>query len=136
MASGLAPINSPKLPIIVGLVAMAAFTFVAAETPSNVVAVMAISGAVFFAGGASGMSWALSCRLCRFLLTGYPTVRRSEDVGLRALVKGKLGLAPLSPRGPSIILGVELPFDPSWSARLAVSCRTHSADRRERVHRS
>ena len=32
----------------------------AAETPSNVVAVMAISAAVFFAGGASGMSWALA----------------------------------------------------------------------------
>jgi hypothetical protein len=30
------------------------------ETPSNVVAVMAISAAVFFAGGASGMSWALA----------------------------------------------------------------------------
>jgi len=49
-----------KLPIIIGLVAMAVFTFVAAETPSNVVAVMAISAAVFFAGGASGMSWALA----------------------------------------------------------------------------
>jgi hypothetical protein len=48
MASGLSPM------------AMAAFTFVAAETPSNVVAVMAISGAVSFAGGASGMSWALA----------------------------------------------------------------------------
>ena len=52
MAGGFSPINSRKLPIIVGLVAMAVFTFVAAETPSNVVAVMAISAAVFFAGGA------------------------------------------------------------------------------------
>jgi MFS family permease len=60
MAGGFSPINSRKLPIIVGLVAMAVFTFVAAETPSNVVAVMAISAAVFFAGGASGMSWALA----------------------------------------------------------------------------
>ena len=60
MAGGFSPINSRKLPIIIGLVAMAAFTFVAAETPSNVVAVMAISAAVFFAGGASGMSWALA----------------------------------------------------------------------------
>src|ERR1700740_3588762 len=39
---------------------MAVFPFVAAETPSNVVAVAAISAAVFFAGGASGMSWALA----------------------------------------------------------------------------
>src|SRR5690348_14095601 len=39
---------------------MAVFTFVAAETPSNEVAVTAISAAVFFAGGASGMSWALA----------------------------------------------------------------------------
>jgi MFS family permease len=60
MAGGFSPINSRKLPIIIGLVAMAVFTFVAAKTPSNVVAVMAISAAVFFAGGASGMSWALA----------------------------------------------------------------------------
>jgi uncharacterized protein (DUF1810 family) len=39
MAGGFSPINSRKLPIIIGLVAMAVFTFVAAETPSNVVAV-------------------------------------------------------------------------------------------------
>src|SRR6201998_3448155 len=39
---------------------MAVFTLVAAETPSNVAAVAAISAAVFFAGGASGMSWALA----------------------------------------------------------------------------
>src|SRR3984957_15448149 len=50
MAGGFSPINSRQLPIIIGLVAMAAFTFVAAETPSNEVAVMAISAAVFFAG--------------------------------------------------------------------------------------
>ena len=44
MAGGFSPINSRKLPIIIGLVAMAAFTFVAAETPSNLVAVMAYLG--------------------------------------------------------------------------------------------
>ena len=60
MAGGFSPINSRKLPIIVGLVGMAVSTFIAAETPSNVMAVMAISAAVFFAGGASGMSWALA----------------------------------------------------------------------------
>ena len=60
MRSGFSPINSRKVPIIVGLIGMAAFTFIAAETASNVVAVAAISASVFFAGGASGMSWALA----------------------------------------------------------------------------
>jgi MFS transporter, ACS family, L-galactonate transporter len=60
MRGGFSPINSRKVPIIVGLIGMAGFTFIAAETESNVVAVAAISGAVFFAGGASGMSWALA----------------------------------------------------------------------------
>ena len=60
LMSGFSPINSRKLPIIVGLVGMAVSTFIAAETPSNVMAVAAISAAVFFAGGASGMSWALA----------------------------------------------------------------------------
>jgi sugar phosphate permease len=60
MARGFSPINSRKVPIIIGLVGMAGFTFMAAEAASNVVAVAAISGSVFFAGGASGMSWALA----------------------------------------------------------------------------
>ncbi len=60
MAGAFSPINSRKLPIIVGLVGMAVATFIAAETPSNVMAVTALSAAVFFAGGASGMSWALA----------------------------------------------------------------------------
>ena len=60
MHLGLSPINSRKVPVIVGLLGMAVFTFLAAETPSNVVAIASISGAVFCAGGASGMSWALA----------------------------------------------------------------------------
>jgi cyanate permease len=46
--------------VIAGLIGMAVFTYVAAETPSNVVAVGSIAAALFFAGGASGMSWALA----------------------------------------------------------------------------
>jgi MFS family permease len=60
MLRGISPINSRKLPVIVGLFGMAVFTFGAALTPSNVVAIGCISGAVFCAGGASGMSWALA----------------------------------------------------------------------------
>jgi cyanate permease len=57
---GLSPINSRKVPIICGLIGMAIATFVAAETDNNVVAVAAISVAVFCNGGASGMSWSLA----------------------------------------------------------------------------
>jgi hypothetical protein len=49
-------------------------------------------------------AWALSWRLCRFLPTGYPTVQRSGDFGVRTLVKGKLGLAPLSRCRPALSL--------------------------------
>ena len=35
MAAGFSPVNSRKLPIIIGLIGMAVFTFLAAETPSN-----------------------------------------------------------------------------------------------------
>jgi MFS family permease len=60
MAAGFSPVNSRKLPIIVGLLGMAIFTYVAAETSSNVIAVAAISVAVFCNGGASGQSWSLA----------------------------------------------------------------------------
>ena len=60
MAAGFSPVNSRKLPIILGLVGMAVFTFVAAETTSNFIAVAAISVAVFCNGGASGQSWSLA----------------------------------------------------------------------------
>jgi cyanate permease len=60
MAVGFSPVNSRKLPIVIGLLGMAGFTYVAAETGSNVIAVACISGAVFCNGGASGMSWSLA----------------------------------------------------------------------------
>lgn len=60
MAAGFSPVNSRKLPIVCGLIGMAVFTYVAAETNSNVIAVACISGAVFCNGGSSGMSWSLA----------------------------------------------------------------------------
>jgi sugar phosphate permease len=60
MAAGLSPVNSRKIPIITGLIGMAVFTYIAAKTDSNVLAVAAISVAVFCNGGASGMSWSLA----------------------------------------------------------------------------
>lgn len=60
MAAGFSPVNSRKLPVIVGLVAMALFTVVAAEAASDTLAVAAISAALMFGACASGMSWALS----------------------------------------------------------------------------
>lgn len=60
MAMGFSPVNSRKIPVIIGLLGMAVFTYIAAETASNVVAVACISVAVFCNGGASGMSWSLA----------------------------------------------------------------------------
>ncbi len=60
MAAGFSPVNSRKLPIIIGLFGMAIFTYIAAEATSNVIAVGAISVAVFCNGGSSGMSWSLA----------------------------------------------------------------------------
>ena len=53
-------VNSRKTPIIIGLLGMVAFTVVAAETPSDTLAVAAISAALMFGASASGMSWALA----------------------------------------------------------------------------
>jgi sugar phosphate permease len=60
MATGLSPINSRRIPVIVGLLGMAGFTVLAAETPSNTIAVACISAALMFGACSSGMSWALS----------------------------------------------------------------------------
>jgi MFS family permease len=60
MAAGFSPVNSRKLPIVCGLIGMAVFTYIAAETSSNVIAVACISAAVFCNGGSSGMSWSLA----------------------------------------------------------------------------
>jgi MFS family permease len=60
MRRGLSPVNSRKVPVIIGLLGMVIFTVVAAETPSDTLAVAAISAALMFGAAASGMSWALS----------------------------------------------------------------------------
>lgn len=60
MARGFSPVNSRKIPVIVGLLGMVVFTVVAAEAASDTVAVAAISGALMFGAAASGMSWALA----------------------------------------------------------------------------
>jgi MFS transporter, ACS family, L-galactonate transporter len=60
MQRGFSPVNSRKIPVIVGLLGMVVFTVVAAETASDVLAVAAISGALMFGASASGMSWALA----------------------------------------------------------------------------
>jgi MFS family permease len=60
MRRGFSPVNSRKVPLMIGLLGMVAFTVVAAETPSNVMAVAAISSALLFNGIAAGNSWSLS----------------------------------------------------------------------------
>jgi sugar phosphate permease len=60
MRGGFSPINSRKIPVIVGLLGMVGFTVVAAEAESDFLAVAAISGALMFGASASGMSWALA----------------------------------------------------------------------------
>lgn len=60
MRAGFSPVNSRKVPVIAGLVAMALFTIIAAEAASDAIAVASISAALMFGACASGMSWALS----------------------------------------------------------------------------
>jgi sugar phosphate permease len=60
MRRGFSPVNSRKAPVIIGLFGMVVFTVVAAVTPSDILAVAAISAALMFGAAASGMSWALS----------------------------------------------------------------------------
>ena len=60
MRGGFSPVNSRKIPVVVGLLGMVAFTVVAAEAESDFLAVAAISGALMFGASASGMSWALA----------------------------------------------------------------------------
>ena len=57
---GITVIGSRKLLTVIGLVVMALATLVAAETPSNLVAVASISVAIFFGFGSSGTSWSLA----------------------------------------------------------------------------
>jgi MFS family permease len=60
MAAGFSPMNSRKIPIIFGLVGLAAFTFLAAMTSSVSIAVACISGAMFFTGGLGPLGFALA----------------------------------------------------------------------------
>lgn len=59
MARGMAPMNSRKWPICVGLIGAALFTIPAAYTPSTVMAIVYISAAMAFVNMASGGAWAL-----------------------------------------------------------------------------
>lgn len=56
---GVMPIDSCRIPIVVGLFGAAACTTLAAFATSDVLAVAAISGSVFCGSGASGMSWGM-----------------------------------------------------------------------------
>jgi MFS family permease len=60
MARGASAINSRKFPTVAGTVAMGLATLVAATTPSNTIAVAAISATMFFGFFASGTSWSLA----------------------------------------------------------------------------
>jgi MFS family permease len=59
-ARGMSPVNSTKIPAVVGLTGMACLTIVAALTPSTFVAVTAISVALTFNGMAGAMCWAMA----------------------------------------------------------------------------
>ena len=58
--AGMTPINSRKLPIILGMVASAGLTAIAAVTPSNPVAIGCISVSMFFGNLAGAAIWALA----------------------------------------------------------------------------
>jgi sugar phosphate permease len=60
MQAGLSPINSRKVPIIVGMIGMATFTVVAALAPSNTVAVVCIAVSMFLGNMAGATIWALA----------------------------------------------------------------------------
>jgi sugar phosphate permease len=60
MAGGFSPINSRKLPIIVGMIGMASFTVLAALATSNLVAVACITVAMFLGNMAGATIWALA----------------------------------------------------------------------------
>ncbi len=57
IARGVSPISACRLPVVVGLLAAALCTVIAAEAPSDVAAVAAISATLFFASCATGQSW-------------------------------------------------------------------------------
>jgi sugar phosphate permease len=57
---GFSPINSRKLPVIIGMIGMAGFTVLAALTPSNTVAVLCITVAMFLGNMSGATIWALA----------------------------------------------------------------------------
>jgi MFS family permease len=57
IARGTSPINSCRIPVVVGLLAAAACTALAAVAGSDVMAVGAICGSLFFGSCATGQSW-------------------------------------------------------------------------------
>ncbi len=59
IARGGSPIGSCRLLVVIGLLAAAACTVIAAEAPSDVLAVAAISATLFFSSCATGQSWSL-----------------------------------------------------------------------------
>jgi sugar phosphate permease len=58
--SGFSPINSRKLPIVIGMIGMASFTVLAALAPSNVLAVAYIVVAMFLGNMSGATIWALA----------------------------------------------------------------------------
>ncbi len=59
IARGGSPIGSCRLLVVIGPLAAAACTVIAAEAPSDVLAVAAISATLFFSSCATGQSWSL-----------------------------------------------------------------------------
>ncbi len=57
---GYSPVNSRKVPLVVGLIGVAGFTIAAAEVSSNVAAVACITMAMVSGSMASGLYWALA----------------------------------------------------------------------------
>jgi MFS family permease len=60
LRGGMSPINSRKFPTVAGTLIMALATLVTALTPSNTIAVAAISVTMFSGFFASGTSWSLA----------------------------------------------------------------------------
>jgi MFS family permease len=57
---GYSPVNSRKVPLVIGLVCVAAFTFCAAKVTSNTMAVTCITLAMMAGSMCSGLYWALA----------------------------------------------------------------------------
>lgn len=60
IARGVSPINSCRIPLVICMLLAATCTAMAAEAGSDVAAVAAICGALFFGHGATGLSWGVT----------------------------------------------------------------------------